>query len=285
MVIGLHTTKAQGFHDQFGKNRLQYKEFNWKFYYSNNFEVYFYKDGEGIAKDAIEYLENEFSRITETIGHPPYSKTRVFLYNSVSDKQQSNVGLTGQDFSVGGQTNFVTSQIEVSYSGNLQTFKEKLIYRVTNMMIEEMLFGGSVAEMFQSSFSTPLPVWFTSGAAAYISKGWSKESDDFAREYVSSNLTNKFNKLDKQHAILLGQSIWNFVARQYGQRDISNILNLARIIRNEENSIERSLGLPFNRFIADWRAFYSAMNLNLLTAYEVPSTDDQISGKSGKYET
>jgi len=284
-VMGLHSAKAQGFHDQFGKNRIQYKEFNWKFYYSNNFEVYYYKDGEGIAKDVIEYLESEFNRITETIGLPPYSKTRVFLYNSISDKQQSNVGLTGQDFSVGGQTNFVTSQIEVSYSGNLQTFKEKLIYRVTNMMIEEMLFGGSVAEMFQSSFSTPLPVWFTTGAAAYISKGWSKESDDFAREYVSNNLTNKFNKLDKEHAILLGQSIWNYIARQYGQRDISSVLNLARIIRNEESSIERSLGLPYNRFIADWRAYYSAMNLNLRTSYEEPSPDNQISGKSGKYET
>lgn len=285
MVVGLHEAMAQGFHDQFGKNRLQYKEFNWKFYYSNNFEVYFYKDGEGVAKDAIEYLEQEFNRVTETIGHPPYSKTRVFLYNSITDKQQSNVGLKGQDFAVGGQTSFVKSQIEVAYTGNLQVFKEDLIYRVTNMMIEEMLFGGSVAEMFQSSFSTPLPVWFTSGAAAYISSGWSKESDDFAREYVSNNLTNKFNKLDKQHATLLGQSIWNFVARQYGKRDISNILNLARIVRNEESSIERTLGLPYNRFIADWRAFYSEINLNLMSAYESSSPDDQISGKSGRYES
>jgi len=275
----IETVEAQGFHDSFGKNRIQYKEFNWKIYYSNNFEVYFYKDGEGVAKDAIEYLESEFNRITETIGHPPYSKTRVFLYNSIADKQQSNVGLKAQDFSVGGQTSFMKSQIEISYSGNLQIFKEKLIYRVTNMMIEEMLFGGSVAEMFQSSFSTPLPGWFTGGAAAYISKGWSKESDDFAREYVSNTSANKFNKLNNQQSVLLGQSIWNFIARQYGRRDISNILNLARILRNEEISIERSLGLPYYRFIADWRAYYSVMNLNLLSSYQEPSPDDQMSSK------
>ena len=284
LAFTYQTVEAQGFHEKFGKNRIQYKEFNWRLYYSNNFEVYFYKDGEGIAKDAIEYLESQFSRITETILHPPYSKTRVFIYNSTADKQQSNVGLKGQDFSVGGQTNFVKSQIEISYSGNLQTFKEKLVYQVTNMMIEEMLFGGSVAEMFQSSFATPLPVWFTSGAAAFISKGWSKESDDFAREYVSNNLTNRFNKLDAQQAVLLGQSIWNYIARQHGTSYISNILNLARIVRNEESSIERSLGLPFNRFIADWRAFYSVMNLNLLNNYAEPSPDNIISGKLDRNE-
>lgn len=282
LMFAFQTVKAQVFNEKFGKSRIQYKEFNWKFYYSDNFEVYFYKDGDGIAKDAIEYLESQFSRITETIGYPPYSKTRVFLYNSLADKQQSNVGLKGQDFSVGGQTNFIKSQIELFYTGNLQVFKEELIYRVTNMLIEEMLFGGNIAEMFQSSFATPVPSWFTAGAAAYIAKGWNKESDDLVREYVTNNATNKFNKLAPQRAALVGQSMWNYITQQYGQRNISNVLNLARIIRNEESSIARTLGLPYSRFIADWRAYYSEMNVNLMQSYVEPDAANQISGKTGR---
>ncbi len=274
--------QAQVYREKFGKSRIQYKEFNWRFYYSDNFEVYFYRDGEGIAKDAIEYLEEEFSRITETIGYPPYSKTRVFLYNSLADKQQSNVGLRGQDFSVGGQTNFIKSQIELAYTGNLETFKKELIYRVTNMLIEEMLFGGNIAEMFQSSFATPIPSWFTAGAAAFIAKGWNKESDDLTREYVTHNLTNKFNKLDPQKGVLIGQSIWNYITQVYGQRSVSNILNLARIIRNEESSIARTLGLTYSKFISDWRTYYSAMNVKLMDSYIEADRDNNISGRIGR---
>lgn len=271
---------AQAYKEQFGKNRIQYKDFNWKYYQSENYEVYYYQGGETLAKQTIEYLEDQFGRMTETIGYYPYAKTRVFLYNSVIDKQQSNVGVKGNDFSVGGQTKFVQSQLELAYSGDMASFKKKSVFQVTDMLIQEMLYGGNIAEMFQSAFTSPIPRWFTSGVSKYVAYGWSKEMDDAAREYVYHNQTDKFARLSPEMNEVIGQSIWNYVVQKYGQRSISNILNLARIIRNEENSISRTLGLPFNQFILEWRTFYSNANTNLLEAYDEPNIDYMITGKN-----
>lgn len=274
------STYGQAFKERFGKNRIQYKEFNWKFYQSENYEVYYYAGGEELAKQTINYLEDQFGRITETIGYYPYARTRIFLYNSVIDKQQSNVGIQGQDFSVGGQTNFVQSQLELAYSGDLASFNQKAVYVVTDMLIQEMLYGGNIAEMFQSAFTSPIPRWFTSGVSHYVAYGWSKEMDDVAREYVYHNQTDKFARLSNEANTLIGHSIWNFVVQKYGQRSISNILNLARIIRNEENSISRTLGVPFNQFILEWRTFYSNINTTLLEAYDEPNEEFKITGKN-----
>ena len=63
---------------------------------------------------------------------------------------------------------------------------------------------------------------------------------------------------------------------------MSNILNMARIVRNEEISVARTLGLPYNQFIADWRAYYSVMNLGLLESYVEPDADKKISSKTSK---
>lgn len=279
-VLMLPQAHGQAFKEQFGKNRIQYKDFNWKFYQSENYEVYYYQGGETLAKQTIEYLEDQFGRMTETIGYYPYAKTRVFLYNSVIDKQQSNVGVKGRDFSVGGQTNFVQSQLELAYSGDMASFNKKAVYAVTDMLIQEMLYGGNIAEMFQSAFTTPIPKWFTSGVSKYVAYGWSKEMDDVAREYVYHNQTDKFARLSHDMNTTIGQSIWNYVVQKYGQRSISNILNLARIIRNEENSIARTLGVPFNDFILGWRTFYSNANTNLLQVYVQPNEDFLISGKN-----
>ena len=83
LCIFVGNNLAQQSREQFGKNRIQYKNFDWKFYSSENFDNYFYKGGEKIAKDAASFLEDEFERITDLIGYSPYSKTKVFLYNSI----------------------------------------------------------------------------------------------------------------------------------------------------------------------------------------------------------
>ena len=276
------SVQSQGFKQPFGKNRIQYKSFDWSYFASENFEVYYYGKSENLAKKTIDYIESEFSRITETIGYFPFAKTRVFLYNSVSDRQQSNIGVRGRDFTVGGETNFIKSQLELAYTGDFASFKKKTVFSITDMLIQEMLYGGNIAEMFQTSFSTPIPIWFTAGISSYVANGWSKESDDAARDFVDNNALNKFVKLGPEMNVFLGQSIWNFITQRYGQRSISNVLNLARIIRNEENSIERTLGIPYGQFLLEWRAYYTGFATAMEQDNEVPNADFIISGRNRK---
>ncbi|MGW8121299.1 hypothetical protein ACV07N_01470 [Roseivirga echinicomitans] len=275
------TSEAQVYREEFGQNRIQYKYFDWQYLKSNNFEVYYYQGGEELAKKSIAYLESEFSRVTETIGFFPYSKTRVFIYNSIAEKQQSNVGVKGEDFTIGGQTDFVKSQVEVAFPGDYTAFREDLIFNFTKMLVEEMWFGGNIAEMFQSTFSSSMPNWFIDGISAYVAYGWTKESDDIARDYVSQADPVKFSKLSKEMNLLLGQSIWNFIAQNYGKRDISNILNLARIVKDEESSISKTLGVPYRDFMIEWKAYYSQMNNRILESYKrLPETKIISSNRS-----
>ncbi|PIQ47234.1 MAG: hypothetical protein COW03_16230 [Cytophagales bacterium CG12_big_fil_rev_8_21_14_0_65_40_12] len=275
-------TNAQVYREEFGKNRIQYKYFNWQFLESNNFEVYYYDGGKDLASKTIEYLESDFSRITEAMGYFPYSKTRIFLYNSIVDKQQSNVGIRGLDFTIGGQTNFIKAQVEVAFSGDFTAYKSDLIYSVSEMLVNEMLFGGNIAEMFQSAFSNPIPTWFTKGVSAYIAYGWDRQSDDIARDYVLSKESTKFNNLNEDLSIVVGQSIWNFIAQKYGQRSVSNILNLARIIRNEESSIGKTLGITYPQFVQEWRKYYADFNNIILENYQVAPSSSVISSDKAK---
>ena len=84
---------AQQSREVFGKNRIQYRQFDWVYLSGENFDVYYYDARKVMAQEALEYLEGEFDRITDLIGYPPYFKTKVFVYNSLSDLRQSNVGL------------------------------------------------------------------------------------------------------------------------------------------------------------------------------------------------
>ena len=143
--------------EQFGKNRIQYKTFDWRYYSSENFDIYFYENGQDNAKEIVGFVEEEFERITEIIGHTPYFKTKIFLYNSITDLQQSNVGVSDKVFTVGGQTNFSKSYVEIANTGTVTSMKEELVAKITSLILNEMMYGGSFSDSWQNTFLLNLP--------------------------------------------------------------------------------------------------------------------------------
>lgn len=279
-----HNVTGQETLSDFGKNRIQYKDFNWRFYSTENFDIYFYRGGEDNAKLAAEFLEEDYLRMTDILGYAPYSKTKIFLYNSVADLQQSNVGVNENNYTVGGQTNFVKSQVELAYPGTHEDFKNELQLKIAEMLLNDMMFGGSLSDMFQSTYLLNLPRWFLDGAALYMARGWSVEMDDHMRDLFEEDdkQIRKLARLDHETARIAGQSVWNFIAERYGSSNISNILNLTRIIRNEESSIANTLGIPFKNFMAEWQSYYSSMAARVRENYVAPSDGSLIQGNSKK---
>lgn len=276
------STMAQQAREVFGKNRIQYKEFKWQYLSSENFDVYYYDDRRKVAQEAIQYLESEFDRITDLIGYPPYLKTKVFLYNSVTDKQQSNVGLSETMYHVGGETEFIQPYVEIAHPGNLADFKEELIYKMADLMVNEMMFGGSLKDMFQNAVLLNLPEWFVDGASLYAAKGWSNQMDDYVRQLVVSRKVNRALRMKGPEAALVGQSIWNYIVEKYGKSSVSNILNYTRVIRNEQKSILITLGVPFRQLMADWKNFYLAQEQRVAQSYTSPDDSTRFSPRHNK---
>lgn len=281
-VLCTLSSNAQEHRKQFGQNRVQYKNLDWYYYSTDNFDIHYYTEGHEYAKLALKYLTDEFDKITDLIGYPPYAKTKIFIYNSVTDLQQSNIGVDGASFTIAGQTNFVKLQVEIAYPGSVAEFKKELDFKISQLLIHDMMFGGSLVEMFQSAYLLNLPAWFVDGAANYMAYGWSVEMDDFMRDFLSGKRVKKLTKYERGQAAIIGQSIWNFIAIKYGKSNISSVLNLTRIIRNAENSIASSLGIPFKQFKYEWMEYYRNSNGVVAEEYQNPNFDDVIAGRRSK---
>src|SRR5688572_2809988 len=265
------TAYAQRATETFGKNRIQYRTFDWLYLSGENFDIYYYDGRRAIASEALNYLESEFGRITDLIGYAPYFMTRIFLYNSLADQRQSNVGLNRNQFNINGEIEFVKPYIEVSHLGTSQEFKQELLFKVSNLMVNEMMYGGNLKEMFQSALLMNLTEWFVSGASEYVARGWTAEMDDYMREIVRTKRVNKVSRLTGHEAALVGQSFWNFIAEKYGKSSISNILNYTRITRNEEKSILITLGVNYKQVMKEWQQYYAQMQQQVGQSYISPA--------------
>lgn len=282
LLLSTLAVQAQEHRKVFGQNRVQYKSYDWYYYSTDDYDIHYYALGEEYAKLALDYLDEEYDKLTDMLGYAPFSKTKIFLYNSPVDLKQSNIGVDGATFTIAGQTKFVKLQVEIAYPGSIVEFKKELKYRLTKMLLDDMMFGGSLAEMFQSAYLLHLPEWFIGGAANYAAYGWSVEMDDYMRDFLTKRKTKKLNRLEDIRAQMVGQSVWNYIAVKYGPSNISNILNLTRIIRNPEHSIASSLGISFKQFKYEWAEYYRNANASLDAAYDSPEKDNKLINKTGK---
>ena len=248
------------FYNNIGKNRIQYKSFKWNVIHTNNFEIYYNSNNDQVERIASEHLENNFSRMTSLVGHQPYIKTKVFIFNSESDMNQSNIGINETDKYLNTNTNYNNKiQFKISFENNIHSFKKNLDYKFSKVLINDLMRGNiSLTKRFGkiSSFRS-IPDWFSEGAAKFLGYGWDIEMDNVIRDYFLTQNKKKLKKITEIKSGYIGQSIWNYISVTYGKGSISNIINLTKIIRNPEKAIASSLGLSFNNFINNWSNFYS----------------------------
>jgi hypothetical protein len=271
--------QAQNFfptQEPFGKNRIQYRPFKWQVLTSQNFEVYFYEGGQQSATLATQLAESDFDRITEILGYSPFSRTKIFVYTSTQDLNQSNVGLNLSSEREIKEENLAKSRIEIAYSGSATSFRKDLVKEISQVFIHDMLYGGSIKESLQNSLLLSVPDWFMNGITSYIAEGWSTEMDSYMRDAILNKYLKRPSLTSGRESALVGQSIWNFVAEKYGKDNISNILNLTRIIRNEQTSISSTIGMPYSKFLKEWREYYTVMAENTNTSYIAPNYDSKV---------
>ena len=257
--------------ERFGKNRIQYRSFEWKTIRTANFEIYYYQDGTQIANLTAQYAESEFDRITELLGYTPYNRVKIFLFNSPSELAQSNIGITAQSGLSSREQDLSKSRIELAFTGDQISFRQQIIHDVAMLFVYDMLYGGSLKDALQSSLLLTLPDWFMPGIASYIAQGNSLELDDYMRDVSLTHPIKRASSLaglSGQEAERVGHSIWNYIVQRYGRDNVSNILNLTRIIRNEEKSITSTLGVPYSRFLREWREYYAGMAGTVTQSYQ-----------------
>ncbi|MGI4874985.1 MAG: hypothetical protein ACRYFX_27840 [Janthinobacterium lividum] len=275
--------QAQTAQEPFGQVRIQYKKFNWEQFSTQNFNVYYYEGGEASARRTAEYAEQELMRITALVGYFPYSKTTLMLYNSVGDLRQSNINLPSPNSLKGGEAQLARqTKVEVAFTGRETDFKRELSFQVTQVLLNDMMYGGSLREVLQSNYLLQLPDWFINGAASYASEGWSVDMDaymrDMVRQYPTGNRTAPFFDRNSR---LAGHSIWNYIAERYGYGTLQNVLNLTRITRDVEVGVSSSLNIPYKVFQREWLAYYR--NLNKIPALDVlatPSDSARLSSRN-----
>ena len=178
---------------EFGKNRIQYKKFNWKFYQSPNFNTYFNQGGLELGKYVTQVAEQELPGIEKDVEYSLQRQVNIVVYNSYNDYRTTNIGL-GNDFmnAGGGVTKMVNNKLVVYFDGNHANLKRQIRQGIAKVLLDNQLFGEDIGEFASNQALLDLPEWLTDGYVSYIAERWSTEKDDELKSIMLSDSYKNF---------------------------------------------------------------------------------------------
>ncbi len=266
-LVGLNLANGQNAQQDFPEIPVHQKKLNWKQISTPNFEIYYYGNGQNLAKVASSHVEEEYLRICELLGYYSFEKMKLLLYLNKGDKAQSNIDRGYTVNASGGETYYVKNKAEVAFPGTIVDFKKELSLQIARSVVNEMLYGRGVKEIIRSSHFSKFAPWISEGLPQYLAQGWTVEMDGYMYETNIKAKAHFLNGLEGDEAKYIGQSVWNYVAEKYSPSSIGNIMLLLRATREISLGISGTLDVSYSGFLDGWRNFYGAQKAFLNKVY------------------
>ncbi|MCX6270141.1 MAG: hypothetical protein NTU44_02790 [Bacteroidetes bacterium] len=261
LVIGPFSVRSQFYNGSqmtFGKNRVQYNDFQWTFYQFDRFDTYLYLNGKELALFTAQYAQEQLQEVEKRLETNLDDKIQFIIFNSLSDMKQSNLGLFNESetYNTGGITRILDQKVILYFDGDHNHFKRQIREGITQVVLNQMLYGTSLTSQVKNSTLLFLPDWYLNGLLSYLTVDWNTDIDNRVRDGILSGRYQKFNRLTGQDAAFAGHSIWKFVADKYGPNVVTNIIYMAKISKNVESGFMFVLGVSFKTITREWINFY-----------------------------
>lgn len=238
--------------DEFGKNKVQYRNFEWYFIQSKHFDVYFYPQEYYLAEFTAEAAEAAYSSISSHFHYDITNRVPLVIYDSHNDWQQTNVVSEYLEEGVGGVTELFKNRVVVPFEGSYRLLRHVIHHELVHAVLNDMFYGGSVQSIITNNITLQLPMWFNEGLAEYESIGWDTNSDMFMLDATVNEYLVPIDQLNGYFAYRGGQSVWYYIANKYGQEKIGEILARIRSTRSVEQGFKSALGISVKELSKRW---------------------------------
>lgn len=256
LVLCIKTAYAQFYYGsqlEFGKNRMQYQSFNWTYFDFERFRVYLYEGGQEIARYAATSVDRQLPIMEKRLDYQLDDKIDVIVYNNQNDFKQSNIGLANEDNgNIGGVTRIIGDKIFIYFTGSHAELDKQIRAALAELMIDQMMYGGRTRDVVRNSTLLTLPDWFKNGLIAYISEGWNSSIDNRVMDAIQNDRFLKFNQLTGKEATMAGHAMWYYIAEEYGEAIIPNLLYMTKVSRNPNNAFLYVLGLSVQNMTSEF---------------------------------
>jgi Tol biopolymer transport system component len=239
----------------FGKNKVQYKKFDWSVLETPHFEIVFYAGADAVVHDAARMAERTYDHLSVLLGHRFTKRIPLILYASHSDFQQTNITESFIDIGTGGITELVRRRVFLPFTGSYAELEHVLQHELVHAFQIDILYDPDKSDA-ASPFAYSPPLWVMEGMAEHLSRG---SGDSFTDMWVrDACLAGKLPTIEQLgwtndiRVYRLGQSVWEFFGHEYGDDKIGDLLRTMRDRKSLDRALETVAKTTLGEFSDKW---------------------------------
>ncbi len=238
----------------FGKNKVQYSDFDWRILAGEHIDIYYYPEEEEIAYLALKEAEDAYDKLSFYFNHHVFRRIPLIIFSAHHYFQQTNIIESFIPEGVGGFTEFLKGRVVLPFNGSFEDFRHVLWH--------EMVHVFQIGKANQSYRIRPrgqkarMPLWWTEGMAEYFSSEWDTRADMYMRDLVLNNRVPPIERLDiyNYSGIIykLGQSILMMLGERFGDEMIVRMYENLWQFHEFKALFEYVYGIKFEDFGKQW---------------------------------
>ena len=257
----------------FGKNKIQYADYDWKRLRTEHFDIYFFAEEEQLARITAYEVERYWEDHVGNFRFVPQTRVPVIIYPASNLFQETNTIPWILPEGVGGFTEYFKGRVVLPYNGRYRDFQHTLKHELVHAFImHKNTFVHDAHELFFLSF---LPLWFEEGLAEHFSERTSPEMEMVVR---SSLLEGDFVPLSRIYEISgsfrmykLAQSFMDWLAREYGEGRVALVIEDIHDFRYFDELFEAHFGISLDEAGRKWENHLKEKYWPMITEGDLPA--------------
>lgn len=255
----------------FGRNKVQYDDFDWRVIETENFDVHFYPEERVAATDGARMVERWNTRLEEAFQHRLRDRKPIIYYADHPDFQQTNVisGLIGEG--TGGVTEGLKNRMILPFTGVYEDNDHVIGHELVHVYQYDI--AGRSGGFQGLSAMARLPLWLVEGMAEYLSTGradahtamWMR--DAALRDDVPT--IQQLTRDPRYFPYRYGQALLAYVAGLYGDGAVTALFRTG-LRAGWEGAVRSVLGMTSDSLSKQWIAATRAAYLPAMSGRTAP---------------
>ncbi|MFQ5704291.1 MAG: peptidase S9, partial [Gemmatimonadales bacterium] len=249
-ALGLSAPAAQA--QYFGRNKVQYEDFDFKVLKTEHFDIYYYPEVQ------VEYValiaERWYARLSRLLDHELSDRQKLIVYASHPHFEQTNALQGVQDEGTQGVTELFKRRIVLPMLGPLKETDHVIGHELTHAFQFDITGNGGGTLISGVPGAARMPLWFVEGMAEYLSVGpVDTETSMWIRALVSQDKPpEEITDPRFLHPYQHGQALWAYIGGRWGDDVIGRILKATRTTPSVAAAFQRVLRVMPSTLLSQW---------------------------------
>jgi len=240
----------------FGRNKVQYKKFDFKIMKTKHFDVYYYQQDVEVVKQAAIMAERWYSRYSRIFNHELKGRQPLIIYSSSPEFQQTTVIQEVLGEGTGGVTESFKRRIVLPYGVSLAETDHVIGHELVHAFQYDIAGQGHSDEARYTGAELRIPLFLIEGLSEYLSIGpvdpetamWMR--DTWKRKDLPQirKLENYYNYFPYRY----GHAVWAYISGRWGDEMIGKIFKMLARSGDYEAVLQGVLGVPLKKLSEDW---------------------------------